>query len=347
MGVRVLPGQLPLPLAAAPLPVRVHGLRAAHVAPLVGRRLGPGKAFWSGRVPASHAWTYPYIVMDDAGATWATITLDCDDRMAMAAGITDLPPTNWLVRTRRGAHLTWCLASPVAKHDAARRAPELLLAHVADYYGEAVSADPGFGGMGRNPSHPAADTIWGRAEPYSLSDLANVVPFGWQRPTVALTGVGRNVDLFRTGLRWAGHKANASLPVLPALHAVNADIAEKHGKPPLPDAEVGSIARSIERYRAKWAARGWHCPRWLSRQAARGRASGRARSEGSNEALRPWEAEGISRATWYRRRASARETRTNTAIAPLGARREEDESDDGCGERDAARGAESCNHDPR
>ena len=41
-------------------------------------------------------------------------------------------------------------------------------------------------------------------------------------PLVATTGIGRNVDLFGTGLRWAGRQANASLPVLPALHAVNA-----------------------------------------------------------------------------------------------------------------------------
>ena len=298
--------QLELPLDAAPAKVRQHGLRAAHVAPLVGRRTGPGKSFWSGRVPASHAWAYEYIATADAGATWAAITLDCDNRLAMAAGLYDLPPTNWMVRTRRGAHLTWCLASPVAKHDAARRAPEAYLAKVGDYYAEAVQADPGFGGMGRNPAHPEAKTIWGRTEPYLLDDLANVIPFGWQRPKVAVTGIGRNVDLFRNGLRWAGQQKNAHLPVLPALHSVNAEIAATHGKPPLPDNEIGSIARSIERYRDRWARRGWHCPRWLARQAAKGRLSGKARFEGSNEQLKPWEAEGISRRWWYELRRRER-----------------------------------------
>ena len=310
--------QLDLPLAAAPEPVREHGLRAAHVAPQVGRRTGPGKIFWSGRVPASHAWAYPYIATADAGATWATITLDCDDRMAMAAGLYDLPPTNWLVQTERGGHLTWCLADPVAKHKAARAAPEQYLATVSEYYAAAVSADPGFGGMGRNPTYRDARTTWGREEPYTLDQLASVVPFGWERPLVATTGIGRNVDLFGTGLHWAGRQANASLPVLPALHAVNAEVSALHGKPPLPDAEVGDIARSIERYRERWARDGWHCPRWIARQAARGRASGKARHKDSFEATRPWEAEGISRRTWYRRRAAERGTGTNAVIPPLG-----------------------------
>ena len=37
-------------------------------------------------------------------------------------------------------------------------------------------------------------------------------------------------------------------------------------------------------------------------QAGRGRASGASRREGSIEQLRPWEAEGICRATWYNRK---------------------------------------------
>ena len=59
--------QLRLPLGFVPDQVRGHGLRAAHVYPLVGRRTGPGKNFWAGRVPANRAWDFGYIVLDDAG----------------------------------------------------------------------------------------------------------------------------------------------------------------------------------------------------------------------------------------------------------------------------------------
>ena len=140
-----LPGQLVLPLGAAPASVRGHGLRAAHVWPRVGRRTRKG-GFWSGRVPARHAWAYPYLETTDAGATWATLTYDCDNRQAMASGLSELPPWNWFVETTRGAHVTWALAVPVAKHAAARAAPETYLSHVAEYYHAALGADPAFNG---------------------------------------------------------------------------------------------------------------------------------------------------------------------------------------------------------
>ncbi len=304
--------QLEHPLDSVPEPVRSHGLRAAHVAPLVGRRVGPGKQFWARRVPAPHAWAYPYIAMADAGATWATLTYDCDNRQAMALGLSELPSWNWFAETTRGAHVTWALAVPVAKHAAARAAPERYLSHVAEYYHAALGADPAFNGLGRNPAHPDAKVLWGAPRPYTLDQLASILPFNWRRPKVATTGIGRNNDLFRTGLRWAGREANAGLAVLPALHAVNAEVAALHGKPPLPDAEVAGIARSIERYRERWARQG-HKPSWLARQAARGRKGGRPRLyEPGRE---PWVLEGISRASWYRRR---RETKANTDIPPLG-----------------------------
>ena len=151
-------------------------------------------------------------------------------------------------------------------------------------------------------------TTWGHPAPYNLDQLAAVIPFGWEPPTVRQAGVGRNVDLFEAGMRWAGRQANASLPVLPALLVANQDFAH-----PLPPCEVQAAARSIEKYRKRWASRGWHCPRWLSRQAARSaKQKGKARRasasrEGSNEALKPWLAGGMSRRTWYRRRRAARE----------------------------------------
>ena len=96
---------------------------------------------------------------------------------------------------------------------------------------------------------------------------------------------------------WAGRRANAALAVLPALHTVNQRFAC-----PLPEGELAAAARSIERYRERWAAHGWHSPAWVARQRARkARQAGTARrdsasSAGSNEALQPWRADGISRA---------------------------------------------------
>ncbi len=316
--------QLDLPLDCAPDRVRAHGLRAAHVYPLVGRRIGPSKTFWYGRVPANRAWNFSHIVLDDAGATWATMTFDCDNRQAMAAGLGDLPPYSWIVRTRRGGHVSWALAVPVGKHQAARAAPEAYLSAVAEYYHHALGADPAFGGLSRNPAHPKADTVWGRRKPYSLDELSAVVPFNWRKPRIAQTGIGRNRDLFMATCR-----GDRGVSALTMAHALNRDVADAYGREPLPDSEVAGIARSVERYRRKWDRQG-HKSTWLARQAARARMQiGRSRKDSaspdeSNEALRPWDAEGISRRTWYRRRAAKRGTVANTGIggplAPLPSR---------------------------
>ena len=67
--------QLALPLLAAPLVVKGHGLRAGHVRPHVARIRDKGRRagqMWSGRVPCTHAWAYQWVNVQDAGATWAT-----------------------------------------------------------------------------------------------------------------------------------------------------------------------------------------------------------------------------------------------------------------------------------
>ena len=324
-GPRALPGQLELPLAAAPEPVRAHGLRTAHPRPLVSIGKQPGRPFSSFRTSPARAWRYPEVQYADAGSSYGALALDCDNPDRLMEGLSHLPPANWRVyRPANGhAHAVWTLAEPVHKYPAARQAPLDYFARIADFYAVETGADRGYNGvLAHNPVPPIYKgdsdfaTAWGPELPYTLDDLASVLPFGWEPPKVRQTGVGRNVDLFRAGMRWAGRKCNEHLDVLPALMAVNQEFPH-----PLPLAELQATARQIERYRARWIARGWHCPRWIARQEARGRkggqASGRARRPGSNEAQRPWEAEGVSRATWYRRRRRLRlEANTDKQCVP-------------------------------
>ena len=308
--------QLELPIAFAPEPVRTHGLRAAHPRPLVSLGKRPGRPFASFRTTPAKAWRYPELEYGNAGSSMAALVLDCDRPKAWRMGVGDLPPYSWLVRRSANdhAHIAWCLDQPVHKYPAARVEPLRYFAGIAEYYAHAVGADPGYAGLlAHNPAcrfKTPYKTIWGREEPYTLDQLANVIPFNWEPPNVRQTGIGRNVDLFEAGCRWAGRPMNKNLTVLPALMAVNQDFAH-----PLPLSEVQATARSIEKYRKRWASRGWHCPRWIARQAARGRKGGRPRLyEPGRE---PWTLEGVSRAMWYRRRG--RETIANTGKVGLGA----------------------------
>ena len=245
--------------------------------------------------------------------------LDCDHPRKMGYGLLSLPVPSWTVTRKSNghAHCAWTLETPVHKYSTARLEPQRYLTTISEFYAETVAADSGFTGtLCHNPAprfrQDEFTTTWGREEPFSLSELANVIPFNWEPPRVRRTGVGRNSDLFEAGLKWAGRQANAGTAVLTALHITNQGL-----DPRLDDPELAAMARSIERYRARWAAHGWHSPRWIAKQAARGIKSGEKRAQGvqgpqrqscgagSNEELKPWEAEGISRRTWYRRRATS------------------------------------------
>ena len=308
--------QLQLPLDFAPELVRGHGLRAAHPRPLVSMGKAPGRAFTSYRVSPSRAWSFPEIELARAGSSIAALVLDCDNPKAMAMGMADLPEPNWTTwrTSNHHAHPAWALETPVHQYPQARIRPLQHLARIGDFYTQAVGADPGYAGvLSHNPCPRYRDTVftttWGREAPYTLSQLAEVIPFGWSAPTVRQTGVGRNADLFESGMRWAGKRTNMELEVLPALMVANQQFTH-----PLPLSEVQATARSIEKYRARWAARGGHSRRWKEKQSARGRRSGEVRRVGSAEATRPWEAEGISRRTWYRRRAAERAASTEGGI---------------------------------
>ena len=172
----------------------------------------------------------------------------------MGLGLSDLPPFNWLVERPANdhAHVVWALAEPIHRYPAARAEPLRYFAGIAEYYAFSTNADASYAGvLAHNPAcrfKSPYRTTWGREAPYTLYQLATVIPFNWTPPSVRQTGVGRNVDLFEAGMRWAGRQANASLPVLPALHVANQDFAH-----PLPLSEVQATARSIEKYRKRWA----------------------------------------------------------------------------------------------
>ena len=261
------PVQLTLPgIEFAPRQVREHGLVEAHTWPLVSDGKVQGVVQASFRVHASLAWSFPSLELRSAKA-WPVVCLDCDgtggySRLMLAVQDRDIPCPNWVVcRDTGGAHGVWCLARPVLRGESARARPLRLLTRATEYMAQKVEADAGYGQvLSHNPMVPVAaqqlQTDWLRRPPYPLQELAEIVPFGWRRPTVPSTGIGRNCSLFEAGMTWAGSPANLGVPVFTALMAINAEVARKHGKLPLDAGEVSGIARSVERYRAGWIAAG-------------------------------------------------------------------------------------------
>ena len=282
------PLQYELAIDHAPPKVRRHGYRDAHSRPLVSRGKRGGVFGSSFRVAPWDAWDFPSLELR-AGNTWPALILDCDGldaslRLADAYLSGQIAWPNWIVtrRSSGGSHGVWCLGKPVHRGERAREAPLKLFARVSEFMAEAVGADAGYVGvlthnpMSRGHRGGGAElrTTWGRREPYALGELAEVIPFGWRKPKVASTEVGRNCDLFRALMRWAGSGRNLGHDVLAAAHTANQDFANPLGRP-----EVDGVARSVERYRRRWIVQG----RFYTdeeREAwgrARGRASGAAR----------------------------------------------------------------------
>jgi hypothetical protein len=147
-----------------------------------------------------------------------------------------------------------------------------------------------------------------------LCELAEYLPgiekYRPKRRAPEEVGLGRNVALFDLTRKWA-YKAirsywgggldgwNRWLSVANSRALVyNGDF-----KQPLGGREVWHIARSV----AKWTWRNTTAEGFSAWQAAQGRKGGKAsgivRRAGSVTEAKPWEAEGLSRATWYRRKS--------------------------------------------
>ena len=315
------PKQIQLALDYAPPKVREHGLRDAHWRPLAAWSTD-GPSF---RTTAELAWTFPLLEMRAAN-TFPLLTLDIDGREHVLSFMDSVlngrvPDPNFVVERLYSGNVQahWCLARPVHRGRGTRERPLLALARVSEYLTVVTRADRGFVGvLVRNPVEEAhrvplardgpCRTAWRRCEPYPLSELTKIVPLGWRRPTVAVSPIGRNVTLFRSLMRETGKPGNWGRPVLPlALAMADAIRKEIGGDHPFTDAEVRHTAASVERIQRRNLETGQTQKRFAELQAERGRRgglkSGAARRRGSIEAAVPWKAEGISRRTWYRRRA--------------------------------------------
>ena len=212
----------------------------------------------------------------------------------MGAG--ELPTPN-VVATRMASGHTqvfYLLDRPVHRGEHARAKPLTFLGRVAEFYRATLGADSGYTGvLSSNPTHADYQTSYPQSDPYTLTDLARVIPKGWRVPRPPTTAEGRNSELFnalcRRGLRDTDRQLEAW------AHTYNDQFV-----PPMDAGELLGTIKSVHRYRVKWRAQG-HTQTWLWKQAARGRLSGVARRAGSLTERQPWADLGVSRATWYRR----------------------------------------------
>ena len=250
--------ELPLGIDFAPDIVRRHGLRDTHIEPLVSRRKGQ-----SFRVHARHAWSYPSLELRAANC-WPAVTLDCDmpgviESLHSLRSKFPLPYPNMVVERRSNSHChaSWFLSRPVHRGEAARAAPLRKLARITEYYRHVLGADVGYNGcLTHNPlpeTHEPGEfrAHWGHKYGRSLAELAEVIPSGWRLPAKPTTEAGRNCALFAVLMKWAGSPCNLKVEVIAMARAANDGLDA-----PLRDHEVADIAKSVDRYRRSWIAKG-------------------------------------------------------------------------------------------
>lgn len=224
----------------------------------------------------------------------------------------NLAPPTWIAKNRLNghAHIGYMLSAPVCTTHRAKQNVIEYLAKIEQAYGLALGADRGYSGLiTKNPCHETWENHIFGVQPYDLNYLADFVELQELKTDLKeISGLGRNCMMFDTVRYWAYKAVRAHRgstfdiwlgKVLEQCQNANGAFIE-----PLPYSEVKATAKSIARY--CWRKDAYHYQEFIDRQSRKGAIGGqkskRLPVEGSEATTKPWEAMGISRATFYRRK---------------------------------------------
>ena len=227
---------------------------------------------------------------------------------------TGIPLPNLIVENKENgrSHAIYQLKTPVYKTDASRQKPIVLLNAIQCTLQHVLDSDIGYSGLiCKNPLSERWRTNTLRKTPYTLNELSNKLEINWEEVSKPIklddaVGLGRNCYLFHTARHWAyvairkyrGATYNVWLQsVLDHILKLNESITE-----PLGYNEVRGIAKSIARW--VWKRDPYCYAMFIERQSIRGRKGGtkskRKSVSDSERSRKPWDEQGISRATYYR-----------------------------------------------
>lgn len=250
------------------------------------------------------------------------IIIDCDHTEIERWKRVGLPEPAFITvnPANRHHHVVYRLKEPVCTSDRGHAKPIEYLRAVSAAIRKALGGDESYTGLlTKNPLHQDWQVVRSPEMPmYTLAELSK----GLELPREPVTktehfqhenrelqdvGIGmRNKSLFDAVRWWAYAHSSGQRSILAYAMQLNSQLGD-----PLPANEVRTLARSIAKYCARHgigkASRDYAA--FCEKQAERGRLGGRPRTTAES---RPWEAEGISRATWYRRQRTAREGSSET-----------------------------------
>ena len=284
-----------------------------------GLRILPRRAAMRRRyIEPQPPWEHLWLLFDvDRDASWAA---------ADEAGL-PAPSITAINRQNGHGHLLYGLQVPL-KMDTfgGRKAPVYYAETVERAMTAKLRADVTYSGLTcKNPLHRHW-TVLQSGHLFTLRELhgwiADLRPYRRTR-SEPRTGIGRNVETFDHVRIWATRGAAGSGPLVLEHKADGGSLetwrmactgaAERFTAECHPSYHEGANHGPLQRSECRWI--GSSVARWTWEKftaaglrewhAAGGREGKRGADPDSARSLRPWEREGVSRATWYRRRERA------------------------------------------
>jgi hypothetical protein len=237
---------------------------------------------------------------------WLVFDLDHDDSY-FAPEERSCPEPNFIsVNGQNGhAHVGYLLSDPVTLFEKSRQEPIELYRAVERGLGKRLGADQNYRGLlCKNPTHPHWATDWQAVRGYDLQRLNDCLDDRDRKTTSGvMIGFGRNVSVFerlrklaymeairfkREGRTLCQFRSQMQLDAL----GMNSRLAV-----PMYRQEVVGIAKSV----SKWVWRRFDPETFSKIQTCRIKRRWKGLLTATES--QPWTKEGVSRATWYRRRA--------------------------------------------
>ncbi|MEH8576182.1 replication initiation protein, partial [Klebsiella pneumoniae] len=250
-----------------------------------------------------HAMFWLGFDVDRAGAA-----IDWSDRNAPAPTLTITNPENG------HAHLLYALKTSIRTAPDGKMKPLRYAAAVENALRKKLEADTGYSGLiCKNPNHSHWKIAVWQPELYTLDWLADYLDLNAANDKEIVTdyGLGRNCTLFDKTRKWAYRAIRQGWPEydhwLQACYerasAYNLQFAA-----PLDEKEISGIAKSIAKWTfSRFSNEGFndyisrtHSSEIQSKRGMKSKGGGRKVKVGT-----PWLIEGVSRATWYRKKKNA------------------------------------------
>jgi hypothetical protein len=239
---------------------------------------------------------------------WMVFDLDCEDAFFRHED-RGLPPPNFCSINRQNghAHIGYKLEIPVSFYETSHREPIRFLDAVDRGFTKRLGADEGYSGfLSKNPLNKKWESVWHTHIPYTLGRLNDYLDKKDKQraPKPENSVIGRNVTIF-DHIRKISYREVLKFKKSGKSEEDFCDMLEDAAQDKnsefypylLGISEIRSLARSV----SGWTWNEFTLEDFSAIQAARGRR--RWSKVQTLTATKPWEAEGICRRTWERRRS--------------------------------------------